>query len=342
MRIVTAPETVSSGFAGRKGEVWGESVRPRSEVSPVIGERGEGIALSVFFEDTEEHAWFAPHLVESFDSPASRRSLAAVAAVAALTVTAATALAVVARSSVHSLTLVDAATPCLPVQGYLTAGSYPNVLGSSTWATTTNLALRRAVLSDERRYAWSVRRHTIPTVAGVYQTAIDRRLISASSVVVSALLPARRVAPDGTAARTWISTTIDVRSGRPVPLHAILANAPLALPVLAQDWEASLRHSPLWPQLVDHPEGYTPTPSHYQYFALTRTGLAFGFPQGRAGSRIAAIIPYRLVRPYLSPLGRRLAAGARRPKLAPSRHAGLTWASLQKPGVARSWPLACT
>jgi hypothetical protein len=47
--------------------VLGESIPSSSGVGPVIGDRGENLALSVFFDDTEEQEWFAPHLVEFID-----------------------------------------------------------------------------------------------------------------------------------------------------------------------------------------------------------------------------------------------------------------------------------
>jgi hypothetical protein len=64
---VQTEETSARGFAGRTGSVYGESVPSVSGVGPVIGDRGEDLALSVFFEDTEEQEWFAPHLVEFVD-----------------------------------------------------------------------------------------------------------------------------------------------------------------------------------------------------------------------------------------------------------------------------------
>jgi hypothetical protein len=344
VRIALTPETKACGFAGRVGEVWAESVPSISDLGPVIGDRGEDRALSVFFEDTEDVAWFAPHLVQHVDRVASRPPLPLVL-LAVLALAATAAVAAVGRSTVRRLTLVSAATPCLPVQGYVTSGTYPNVLGGSKQAARTNIALRRAILTDQHRYALSARRHTVPKAAGIYQTAIDPNLISASTVVVSALIPALRLYPGGSDGQAWISATVEVRSGRAVSLRELLMNPTLALPLLVRDWKAGLRRSTLWHYVAEDPASYTPTLAHYQYFALTPTGLAFGFSQEPAGSRFAAVIPYRLVRPYLSPLGRRLVAGVRRPR--PPRAQGqgeLAWAGLQGslPGVARAWPVACT
>jgi hypothetical protein len=67
VRIAPSDETSERGFAGRSGSVYGESVPSVSGVGPVIGDRGQDLALSVFFEDTNEQEWFAPHLVEFLD-----------------------------------------------------------------------------------------------------------------------------------------------------------------------------------------------------------------------------------------------------------------------------------
>ena len=61
VRIVEVPETEERGFAGRAGQVFGESIPSRSGVNPVVGDRGEDYAFSVFFENTDEQEWFAPH-----------------------------------------------------------------------------------------------------------------------------------------------------------------------------------------------------------------------------------------------------------------------------------------
>lgn len=344
VRIATAPETAVHGFEGRVGEVWGESVPSTSGVGPVIGDRGEDRALSVFFEDTEEVAWFAPHLL----APAGRvgsRLLLPVVLLAAIALAATSAVAAAERSSVRRLTLVGAATPCMPIRGYVTSGVFPNVRGGSRQATRANIALRRAVLSDQRRYARAARREGFPTATGAYETAIDPSLVSASSVVVSALIPSFALRSGGGDRQTWISATVEVRSGKAVSLRQLLASPSLALPLLVRDWKAQLRGSASWQYVTGDPARYTPTFLHYRHFALTPAGLAFGVAQESADVRFAAVIPYRLVRPYLSPLGRRLVAGVRRPR--PARvqtQGGAAWATLEDspPGVARAWPVACT
>lgn len=325
VRIVSAPETEVGGFAGRIGEVWSESEPCESGVGPVIGERGENRAFSVLFENSEDIVWFAPHLLKPATS-SSRRPLFVF--FAALIVAAAPALATLGTSGVHRLGLVNAATPCFPVQNYVTSGVYPNVRGDSKGAVRTNFALLRAVTTDQRRYARAARGHAADTGAGTYQTQVDQNLISASTVVVSALIPTLKLYPDGTGGQTWISATVDVHSGQAVSLRQLLANPTLALAVLARDSQALLR--PAGP--ASHPAGDSPgnKPSlaNYRYFALTPTGLALGLrPLGR---RAAAIIPYRLVHPYLNQLGRHLVAGVRRPRSNHGRSPiAPTWASTQ-------------
>jgi len=43
-------------------------------------------------------------------------------------------------------------------------------------------------------------------------------------------------------------------------------------------------------------------------------GLALGFWQEAACNRVEGIVPYRALQPYLSELGKQLAAGVRRPQ----------------------------
>lgn len=345
MRVATAPETEARGFAGRVGEVWSESEPSVSGIGPVIGDRGEDLALSVLFEDTGDVVWFAPHLLKRVERARfpSRRLL--LVFLSALVLAAVTAVADVGRTRVRSFALVSAAPPCLPVRDYVTSGAYPNVRGSSKTVARTNIALRRVVVRDQRSYAPLARRHSVLNGAGIYETAIDRGLTSASTVVVSALIPALKLYPGGNDGQTWISATVDVRSGRAVSLPQLLANPSLALPVLARDWKARLRHTMLWAYVAEDAAGYTPSFAHYRYFALTPTGLAFGFGQEPGGSRFSAVIPYRLVHPFLSPLGRRLVAGVRQPRRDRSHGQDESaWPSLQH-SRARDvtvWPALCT
>lgn len=344
VRIVNAPETDAAGVAGKIGEVWSESDPALPGVGPVIGHRGGNLAFSVLFEDTEDVVWFAPHLLKRAERATSPPRRLLFVFLGALALAGATALAGIGASRVHRFTLISASTPCLPASNYMTSGNYPNVRGDSKQAARTNIALHRAVITDQRRYARLASRHATADGSGIYETGINQSLTSASTVVVSALIPTIELYPGSNHGQTWISATVDVQSGRTVSLRQLLANPTIALPVLAKDWRDLLRHTTLWSYIGEDTAGYTPSFSHYRYFALTPTGLAFGFAQEPGGSRFAAIIPYHVVRPYLSDLGRRLVAGVRRPR--PDRSRGLSepaWANLQRssPGAV-GWPAACT
>jgi len=60
-------------FAGWIGYVYGMSVPSSSGVGPIIGEhhgdRHEDLAYSVYFPETGEQEWFAPHLLEAVPEP---------------------------------------------------------------------------------------------------------------------------------------------------------------------------------------------------------------------------------------------------------------------------------
>lgn len=216
-------------------------------------------------------------------------------------------------STIRALTVVRATTPRFHVRNYRTSGAYPNVRGAPG-LERANAALRRVVIADQHGYAPSARRYAgYPSGPGIYKTSIDRRLTSASTVVVSALIPALKLYPGGNDGQMWISTTVIVSSGEAVSLQELLRNPARALPVLAREWKAQARKTKLWGAVAEDPRSYTPTLRHYRNYALTATGLAFGFAQEPASSRLAAVIPYRLVKPYLSPLGIRLVNGVRRP-----------------------------
>lgn len=330
------PETEARGLAGRIGEIWSEAEPSPSDVGPVIGDRGEGVAVSVLFEDTEDVVWFAPHLLKRVERVRYPSRGLLLLFLGALALAAATAIPDIGRSRVRSLTLVSAAIPCFPVRNYLTSGAIPNVRAHSKRATRANIALRLAVVTDQRTYAPAARRHELPNGPGIYETAVNQGLTSASTVVVSTLIPTLKLYPGGRDGQTWISATVDVRSGRAVSLRELLANPPLALPVLARAWKARLRHTTLWPYVAEDTASYTPSFAHYRYFALTPSGLAFGFRQEPGGTRFAAVIPYPLVHPYLSRLGRRLVAGVR-----PPRTARVTSLQHSFPSIGAGWPEEC-
>jgi hypothetical protein len=229
--------------------------------------------------------------------------------------------AAVAPRSPHAvpLAVVAAPTPRFRLLRYDTRGTYPQVRGGTLDLRAVNNALREGVLADQREYAPAARKGSIRSAKwyrGVYQTSVDRRLLSASIVVVSALLPATKLYPGGNNGRTWVAVTVRVPSGVPVRLSDLFVEPARALPQLAKAFKAEVRRTEpvMWPCVANFPSDYLPTARNFRHFALTPRGLALGFWQVPACNRLQATVPYSIVQPYLSKLGAALIAGVRAPR----------------------------
>jgi hypothetical protein len=145
-------------------------------------------------------------------------------------------------------------------------------------------------------------------------TSLEARLVSASSVVVSAMLPALELYPCGNDGAGWVSMTVQVPSGRPVSLRDLFAQPGEGLRALAAAWRERFRRQRVGRVLLhDRPRDFRADAFRDAFFALTPSGLAIGFWQDGPTNRLHAIVPYDAVRPYLSRLGMRLVAGIRRP-----------------------------
>jgi hypothetical protein len=223
-----------------------------------------------------------------------------------------------AARTVSALTVVEARTPPVQVPQYDTSGSYPQVRGGGLDLRAVNRALRAAVLADQRAYAPYARkekRRVVNRDRGVYRTAVERRYISASTVVVSALMPvAREVFPGQHEGNGWLAMTVRVPSGRRVMIGDLFANVGRGLRALAAAWKARVRRTPGRACLRIYPSQYRPTVANYRAFALTPRGLAIGSWEIAACYRLVATVPYRLLRPHLSKLGATLIAGVRAPR----------------------------
>lgn len=241
----------------------------------------------------------------------------------------------VARSRVSPLVVVEARTPPLRVPNYSTSGTYPQVSGGPVSPKAVNAALRNALLGAQRQYAAFVRREYVSSMpelfrpgyrySGTYRTSPRLSLISASTVVVSALIPVQELLPGGTGGATWLSVTVQVPSGSPVGIRGLFSQPARGLRALASAvrrkvlaTNSCIRGSNRGPGGAITASGFAPTPRNYRYFALTAKGFAVGFPIDQVGgsscSSVQATVPYGVVRPYLSNLGQRLIAGVRRPK----------------------------
>jgi hypothetical protein len=219
------------------------------------------------------------------------------------------------------LTVVKAPTPRFHVPRYDTSGAYPQVRRSGIELRAVNTALRNVVLVDQRAYARTARpaaKLAGRDARGVYQIMLDRRLLSASTVVVSALLPAIELYPGGTEGSGWIAGTILVPSGKSVDLNQVFARPRRAVHVLARAWKGQYRRTHRSMVCVTQlPSIFQPTLSNYRLFALTPSGLAVGFWGHASCPGLEATVPYAVVHPYLSKFGKELVGAVRRPTFSP-------------------------
>lgn len=216
-------------------------------------------------------------------------------------------------STATPLRLAAAPTPPLPVWRFDTTGTYPQVRNHNVDLTAVNAALRAAVVDDERAFAPYARREK-PRVAykvhGVYRTEVDRKLVSASTVVVSALMPrTHELFPGQSGGDAWLGVTVRVPGGARVRISNLFVSPGRGLHALATAAKAGLRRTGAAACLRAYPDVYTPTVENYGAFALTPTGLAVGFPEVAACYRLVAVVPYAILRPHLSRLGARLVDG---------------------------------
>jgi hypothetical protein len=69
VRIISAPETIALGVAGKTGQVYGETT-PSVTAVDVVGQLTEDFAINVCVSGVEEQYWFAPNLLEFVDHSA--------------------------------------------------------------------------------------------------------------------------------------------------------------------------------------------------------------------------------------------------------------------------------
>jgi hypothetical protein len=224
------------------------------------------------------------------------------------------------------------AVPPLPVADYQTRGLFPQVTGAGISLTAVNSALSNSLHEDQSQYAVLARQHeTAQPVAigesdpGIYAMYPDPKLISASSVVVSALIGDTHLFPGGTDSNGWFGVTVQVPSGSPVAVDQLFAT-PAGLAALAAAAKASvLMANNCVKAGLDDPTvgtlnaaGFEPTIRNYSSYALVPEGVAIGFQDEQVGAAVCGspevVVPYSIVEPYLSALGARLVAGVRQPQ----------------------------
>jgi hypothetical protein len=222
----------------------------------------------------------------------------------------------VGRATVVALRVVESRTPPLRVPRYHTRGTYMQVSGSGINLRAVNSALRAALFADQKAYAPYARREkprTVYRAHGVYRTAVARKYLSASTAVVSALMPlTRELFPGQHEGDGWLAITVQVPSGKRVTISDLFANPKRGLHALAAAWKAQIRRTSGAPCLRIYHDHYRPTAANYRAFALTPPGLAVGSWELAACHRLVATVRYGLLRPYLSKTGAELIKGVRR------------------------------
>jgi hypothetical protein len=218
-----------------------------------------------------------------------------------------------------ALAITTSATPRFDVPEYETRGKFPQIAeirrADGVNVKAVNTALREAVLADERGYEPLARRrrrvfardNSVYRISpGLYSTAVDRALISASSVVVSGVLPTVREESEGEGLRHfWVAFILDARSGKRVKIDQLFRDPERGVRSLGQAWAAIIRQTVCGPFHRDfYPDAR---------FALLTTGIAVAVPSTGQCDRDVTVVPYGTLRPLLSSWGRRLVDGVRAP-----------------------------
>ena len=211
---------------------------------------------------------------------------------------------------VSGVGLVSVQTPRFPVAGFHTYGTYPRT--DDPRLRLVNTALDDAVAADQHEFMERARRgvaRAAPAVvssgyAGEYETELDRGLISASTTVVSMLLPrTREVLPARGLNDGWLGVTLEVPSGRRVRFGDLFRDGAAALR-LARARASKMTRGQC--ALLGSPP-----------FAVLPSRLVVGVPSHGSCYRFTVTIPDRDLRPLLSPLGKKLTADARWPSYDP-------------------------
>ncbi|WP_194904123.1 alpha/beta fold hydrolase [Catenulispora rubra] len=206
--------------------------------------------------------------------------------------------------------------------GYTTSGTYLQVSGADG-LDAVNAALRRLITDDQQRmrdnYLQIYGSATQPgSYPGIYSSDPSKGEVSATTAVVSVLIPSTGIFPGGNDGDHWVSATMLVPSAKPVTFDSLFADPARARETIS---EAVLAHfldpgQCVAQQLADPSAparlGLAPTPDNYKHFAITPAGLTVGFDQGEIGmeacDRQSFTIGWPQLRSLLSPTGRTLVA----------------------------------
>jgi hypothetical protein len=205
-----------------------------------------------------------------------------------------------------------------------TTRTYPQVARSGIDLRRVNTALRRAVVQAafQPDRQWCLE-HPLPTT--IFLTMPDQRLMSASTEVVSALIPTLDIPPTGNNGAGWLDVTVLVPSGRVVRYQDLFApggEPPQGVARVIR--REAIRENACVRGMLKYQSDPTTklfasafAAGYSHEFALTPRGLVIGFSDreatGPACGQIAITVPYRLLNRYMSGLGERLVLGVRPP-----------------------------
>jgi hypothetical protein len=235
-----------------------------------------------------------------------------------------------ASDAAKPLTVVPRMVPKLPVAHYRTSGRYFRVERQGVALAPVNRTLADALAREERTWAARARAElaTLPAslvklYTGTFRVQLDPRLVSASTSVVSALVPTLELFPGGNDGNGWISVTARVPSGAPVTLPDLIEpggwnSLSFAAHHALMRTNSCFRERLTIPAQAQHSaEGLAPRPSNFRHFALTASGLALGFGIGDVAGvpcgGVFAIVPYADIEAHRTPAGRDLVASLRLP-----------------------------
>jgi hypothetical protein len=227
-----------------------------------------------------------------------------------------------------ALRLTELRTPALRVPGYHTTGTFPQFKAAALNLGIVNAAIRTAVVQAEAQYARWARKELasfskigIRPLGGNYKTQTERRLISASSRLVSVLIPVTRRIGGGPESQDWLALTMDVRSGARISLERLFVNPSMAFRTAARYVRGALRSNNCFRSTSEYwRSGLGPAAANFRSFALTVRGIVFGFSSGQIAAAgcggFAITVPFDIIKPYLSVIGRQSIAVSRSPRAA--------------------------
>ncbi len=242
-----------------------------------------------------------------------------------------------ASAGVHRLRISQVALPRLPVADYVTLGTYPAPSGNSRLVASADASIHTLVKAFERKYARSARPYVRMCLAkgprwcqeaggkGEFRffsrtrNSIWRGLperVSASSLVVSALIPTLQLYPGGTDGMEWFSLTVQEPAGRQIHLRDLFRNPSVGMKLVARETRHRMLSADPWlrayvkgPDTVgSNASGFNPSGDNYSHFALTVHGLVIGFDnlQLGYGGPLNVTIPYAAIDGRMSKLGKTL------------------------------------